>query len=164
MSHYTRRHRRGDYPCAANGCDFRAVLRRELVSHQLRLHGDTVRCSYEGCDKWYSSQRRLHKHIAAFHLHERKQVCSWPGCGKAFFEKKHLRAHTRIHMNLKRFRCKWPDCSYASEQDANVLKHIRIRHLRVPFTRKQQLLENVPDELFYKAAHYLDTLPQDVHI
>lgn len=121
-------------------------------------------CPYKGCGSVLTTQSSLKNHIKAIHLKLKSHKCTWPGCDRGFYTNAHLVLHTRIHANLKRFLCKWPGCTHANAKRCNLLSHIRLSHLKVPSSRKQQRELNIPDELYDKAVEYVETLPQDVEL
>lgn len=161
-AHIQRNHQRGVYPCPVEGCDFQGLFRKDTENHHNIVHNHTVSysCLYEGCEAILTSQSSLNNHIKTIHLKLKKHKCFWPGCEKEFFSAAQLKLHTRIHANLKPYRCRWPDCSHANSKRFNLLSHIRLCHLKVPASRKQQRELDISDELFEMAAKFVETLPE----
>jgi hypothetical protein len=56
-------------------------------------------CSYESCDKVFSTKYNLKRHIDTFHLHIRRFTCS--ECFKDFASKQNLQEHDFIHKNFR---------------------------------------------------------------
>ena len=75
----------------------------------------------------------------------KKFVCKSEGCGQSFVRDSELKNHERIHLNITPFKCTWPDCDFSSNQKPTVVSHIRIRHFKLPRTKKQQEQLNITD-------------------
>lgn len=152
-------HEEGVYSCPKDGCTFTAHFRNLVKMHETREHYVMTKCPYEGCDAEVNSlslSLHLKRHYKIFTYR-----CSWPGCGKGFIDNKSMREHVCIHLNVKSWRCTWEGCDYASEQRTNCLKHVRIRHLKWPYTRKQEIEQNfVRDPNGPQPQHFIERIPE----
>ncbi|OTF80826.1 hypothetical protein BLA29_010760, partial [Euroglyphus maynei] len=147
-------HEFGDYHCDHDGCDFSSTCRLELFNHKSAKHLLLKKCEFNGCDVVVPRNNyHVHKKI---HQKSRSFQCSWPDCGKNLYDAKSLKDHVRIHLNFKRYRCKWPDCGYACEQRTNMITHIRIKHFKLPHTKKRQLELNISMDSYPNPNEYIE--------
>ncbi|KAH9392679.1 hypothetical protein TYRP_005764 [Tyrophagus putrescentiae] len=140
------------WPC--KDCPKEAENCNRLTQHFYTAHYQRIyRCSLvegaEGCDFIASTRREALRHFQMQHAAAFRQIkasrcqkavftCPYNGCGKVFSERTNLRTHKRFHSRSKPFGCSWPQCRYLSEDRANAIRHIRVRHLRLPATVKEQ--------------------------
>lgn len=162
MKHYKSNHVAGSYRCLHDGCQFVGFFRAELEQHKSseHTHKRMRKCPIEECGQ-VMLKHLYQRHLTRYH-NVKSNVCSWPDCDKSFMDRKTLRDHLRIHMNFKRFRCTWPDCGYASEQRSNTIKHVRIRHLKLPYTKREQLMKNITTQ--QRPQDYIEKLPEQINI
>ena len=136
MAHIDKWHIEGQFKCQSLGCEFVASYRIDLNRHLKHVHYNTIR--------------------------PKNHPCTWPDCPKLFSSLTLLKNHLRVHLKYKKYRCKWPECTYASEQDSNVIRHIRIRHFKLPITVKEQIELNISHD---KNPHdFMEVMPDDVVI
>lgn len=156
-------HSLGDFKCDRDHCSYTTNLRGDLEKHVKKIHPTMKQCPVDQCGlmvkdsglKWHLNK----------HYNIRNYPCSWPDCGKMFSDSKTLKDHLRIHLNVKSYRCKWPECGYASEQRTNVIKHIRIRHFKLPYTKKEELELNIQqDPNAPKPQDYVEKIPDNIRI
>ena len=76
----------------------------------------------------------------------KKFACKFQGCGQSFLYDANLKHHERIHLKIKPFRCTWPSCDYSSTVKSAVVRHVRIRHFKLPITLKQQNQLGITDD------------------
>ena len=94
-------------------CAYRATSAAHIKQHILNVHTkrEPIKCTYENCDKTYSGQGSLDKHIM-FHTGEKPHVCE--ECGKSFAQKVVLQQHIRVHTGERPYKCK--QCGQAFAQ------------------------------------------------
>lgn len=161
LKHYRKSHLQGEYPCRQKSCKYVGNFRAELESHTGLVHNNRMKkCPIPECGQTMvrcQFQRHMDRHNNI-----KSNMCSWPDCGKTFIDLKSLKDHLRIHLNFKRFVCKWPDCGYASEQRSNAIKHVRIRHLKLPYTKKEQLEKKITSK--QQPRDYVEILPDQINL
>ena len=161
LKHYRKSHLQGEYPCRQKSCKYVGNFRAELESHTGLVHNNRMKkCPIPECGQTMvrcQFQRHMDRHNNI-----KSNMCSWPDCGKTFIDLKSLKDHLRIHLNFKRFVCKWPDCGYASEQRSNAIKHVRIRHLKLPYTKKEQLERKITSK--QQPRDYVEILPDQINL
>ncbi|KAL2090181.1 hypothetical protein ACEWY4_014869 [Coilia grayii] len=81
-------------------------------------------CTYEGCEKIFSSRQYLNHHMKYQHVQQKTFSCSHPSCGKSFNFKKHLKEHEKLHSNQRDYICEF--CARAFRTNSNLLTHRRI--------------------------------------
>lgn len=97
-------------------------------------------CAISGCDFSGSTRAQVSRHFEKCH---RKYVCAQ--CGRAFTYTGHLRTHERTHLRVKPYSCAWDGCGYVTENKSHAISHIRIRHFKLPPTRKLQAALDIQD-------------------
>lgn len=154
-------HEEGEYYCPEEGCNFVGKYRKELKTHRFRNHKPTVKCKVADCGE-VMVESNLTRHMLERHQ-VKKYQCTWPECDMTFMKHFHLKRHIRVHMNFKRFLCKWPNCNYASEQKATVMTHVRVCHLKLPRTQREQKEKNIEiDPDTQNPYDWIEVLPEDV--
>lgn len=70
----------------------------------------------------------------------RKFYCEYEHCNKFFLRASNLKVHERMHLGLRPFMCKFdPEkCDFSSERREVVLQHIRIDHMDMPRSQREQ--------------------------
>lgn len=162
MKHFRINHIAGEFYCSQDGCLFVGNFKADLERHTSSEHTfkRMKKCPVEECGQ-VMRKHSYERHMARYH-NVNFNVCSWPDCDKSFMDRKSLKDHLRIHMNFKRFLCKWPGCGYASEQRSNTIKHVRIRHLKLPYTKREELLNNITSK--QRPQDYIEVLPEQINI
>lgn len=89
------------YPCTF--CPKRFAVKRALVDHMAREHGekDDIRCHI--CNKFFSSKGNLARHVV---LHTGQQKYSCTLCGKKFAAKDNFDGHMNKHVGAKPYQCR----------------------------------------------------------
>ncbi|XP_031430177.1 zinc finger protein 692 isoform X2 [Clupea harengus] len=85
---------------------------------------EILQCTYEGCEKIFSSRQYLNHHMKYQHVQRKTFTCSHPPCGKSFNFKKHLKEHQKLHSNQRDYICEF--CARAFRTSSNLLIHRRI--------------------------------------
>lgn len=78
-------------PCDICGSQqLRKNMKRHLRTHEEKTVTERIKCSFERCNKTFSTASNLKQHIKAVHLELRPFKCEVSGCGKKFTYK-HVR-------------------------------------------------------------------------
>lgn len=78
-------------------------------------------CGYNFCDKEYSSQFSLKRHVQIIHLKKKEVECEL--CHKTFRVMKNLIEHRYIHQNIKPYKCE--SCGKQFRHNSTFLAHKR---------------------------------------
>lgn len=83
-------------PFECSGCPNTFTRWSTLRQHVLTRHTEITpyRCSWGGCDKWFTKQSSLDAH-KTIHTGETPYQCLWEGCEKAYSRPEYLRNHRR---------------------------------------------------------------------
>ena len=130
LSH--RRVHSGKRPFACNLCDSKFKLKGNRDRHFRQVHhkSDSVTCSWSGCDKTFTCERSMQKHVAAIH---QQTMISCPVAGCTFASgwregvKKHVRA---IHAKEKPFTCSASGCHFTSSWSESLRLHMVAAHTK----------------------------------
>ncbi|XP_059486821.1 zinc finger protein 76-like [Neocloeon triangulifer] len=87
-------------------------------------------CTFEGCDKKYSSKGHLLVHIRS-HTGERPFKCASEGCGKSFANSYSYKTHLRTHSNERPYQCE--NCKKAFRTTSDLNKHSRLHRGEKPY-------------------------------
>ena len=103
-------------------------------------------CGVDGCqfDQIATYRADILNHQIA--THTPVITCDFDHCGGTFYNRYHLQAHRRAHLNIKPFHCTWNGCGYASVQKGAAINHIRMVHFKLPKSKKQQLTLGIEDD------------------
>ncbi|XP_028856999.1 zinc finger protein 692 isoform X2 [Denticeps clupeoides] len=85
---------------------------------------DILPCTYDGCEKIFSSRQYLNHHMKYQHIQQKTFSCSHPSCQKSFNFKKHLKEHEKLHSNQRDYICEF--CARAFRTSSNLIIHRRI--------------------------------------
>lgn len=124
------------FKCEQCSKAFKDIYR--LRSHQTIHNGQRFFCSFEDCDKSYSSSRTLNNHIESVHTKQAAILrCTWPSCDYQTHRKDSLRRHFNVHSGDRPYKCIWPDCGKAfkslSTQYDHILMHKNERKYKCQF-------------------------------
>lgn len=89
----------------------------------------------------------LYNHISRAHLEGRFQCaavenCNFVGKYRGQMEAHYYREHNR-HNLQKPYRCKWEGCTFVSSWASHAIRHIRVNHMNLPKTIKEQKELNI---------------------
>merc|ERR1711976_689777 len=76
-------------------------------------------CTWPGCNKVFSCERAMRRHIYNVHQEVRRHKC--PHCDKAFKTKYNLDDHIRTHTGEKPFECEY--CGSRFAQNGSLVGH-----------------------------------------
>lgn len=128
-----------NHKCPEIGCKARFSRPYRLKNHISTHHGvtgNTYKCSFEDCNKTYSSQSHLKRHEISAHLGEEDEssevLCDEENCGLIFSNKYNLKKHiARIHADL-RFEC--PTCSEKFRRKSHFNAHkVEVHNQEAPY-------------------------------
>ena len=82
------------------------------------------------CDKKFSVNSKLKRHINSVHLKIKDNICEYENCDYKFSENFHLKEHIeRVHLNIKNFKCK--ECDFTFYANGDLQQHIKQVHLKI---------------------------------
>ena len=112
------------YECSYDGCDRKYTSMGNLKTH-MKVHEGKFghQCDYDGCDKAFLSSYSLKVHRRV-HTGERPYSCEQDGCDKAFNTLYRLNAHKRIHSG-ETFDCEYDNCTKQFTTRSDLKKHVR---------------------------------------
>ncbi|QDS72211.1 hypothetical protein FKW77_005331 [Venturia effusa] len=119
------------YKCTFEGCN-RAFNRPCRLEDHLRSHtGDRpFVCQYLDCDKTFTRDSHLARHVTSAHTNIRNFSCTWEGCGKAYATGQRMRNHYASHEKYKDFTCtEYAPCKEVFRKKATLQAHIATVHL-----------------------------------
>jgi hypothetical protein len=130
------------YKCHHEGCIFETDSIQTINSHIKSCLGphDTVmdedgvvqyHCRFEACDKFYSDQKLLRKHILTHK--EKLFVCHYPGCERKFYERAKLKRHFLVHTGEKPYFCSYEGCGKRFGYNANLKTHMKTHVALKPY-------------------------------
>lgn len=110
--HHSRKHRRGRFMCAKEGCKFLSEVRLNVYRHLAQAH--------------------------------QEQKCSV--CNLTFQYRSELQRHEVQHSERQAFVCRYDGCIFSTASKGACLQHVRVRHLRLPLLKKEQLERRIKPE------------------
>lgn len=111
-------------PCTYEGCDRMFTTKQNLEAHMCTHTGARpYPCTWEGCDKAFTTSSSRASHLR-IHTQDKRYLCDHEGCDYATVCASSLTCHKRIHNNVKPFKCQVDGCDYASEQSSNLHTHM----------------------------------------
>ncbi|MCQ2819719.1 MAG: hypothetical protein MJ252_20835 [archaeon] len=98
-----------------------------LKSHieNVHLKKKPFKCTYAGCNKAYSLEKRLEIHLRT---HSGIKPFECDICGKTFNEKGNLKTHRQFHETERQFKCQICDKTYKTK--AHLKDHYNVEHLK----------------------------------
>ncbi|XP_049580466.1 zinc finger protein 276 isoform X3 [Syngnathus scovelli] len=109
------------YRCLYQGCT--AVYRAPDGLKHIKEHHEEVRerpCPHPGCNKVFTIDRYLQRHVKLIHTDERNYICDQ--CGQTFKQRKHLSVHQMRHSGVKPLQCEV--CGFQCRQRASLKYHM----------------------------------------
>ncbi|XP_061532507.1 zinc finger protein 276 isoform X2 [Phycodurus eques] len=109
------------YKCLYQGCT--AVYRAPDGLKHIKEHHEEVRerpCPHPGCNKVFTIDRYLQRHVKLIHTEERNYICDQ--CGQTFKQRKHLSVHQMRHSGVKPLQCEV--CGFQCRQRASLKYHM----------------------------------------
>ncbi|KAK6630240.1 hypothetical protein RUM43_014939 [Polyplax serrata] len=103
-----------------------------VVTEQKQEKSKGFRCSYQNCNKSYSSIHHLKVHLRV-HTGDRPFRCSVEGCNKAFSTGFGLKTHFRTHNGERPYTCNHANCEKGFKTSGDLQKHIRTHTGERPF-------------------------------
>ena len=101
------------------------------MHHKIHSSRKSFKCSF--CEKCYTTQANLDRHIRIIHKQKRQHTCST--CRKTFAQLASLRIHQSIHEAERKFGCDLCTLKFKSEVH---LKLHKKRHLPTEYRSKQK--------------------------
>lgn len=116
------------YVCQWHGCGAKFQLKMALNQHK-KLHNNEKPHGCPNCEKSYSSNRCLNRHIRQTHAVRNVYQCTVPNCLKEFVQRSSLYRHIRqTHEYGKLYRCAVPRCLLEFRQQSSLNRHFRKMH------------------------------------
>lgn len=112
--------------------DEEGILARHLQRTTGVGMGKIHRCSYESCDRVYTTYHHLKVHMRS-HTGDRPFQCDFDDCNKAFATGYGLKSHRRIHTGEKPYPCINEQCDKAFKTSGDLQKHMRTHTGERPF-------------------------------
>ncbi|XP_051916854.1 zinc finger protein 276 isoform X2 [Hippocampus zosterae] len=109
------------YKCLYQGCI--AVYRAPDGLKHVKEHHEEVKerpCPHPGCNKVFTIDRYLQRHVKLIHTEERNYICDQ--CGQTFKQRKHLLVHQMRHSGVKPLQCEI--CGFQCRQRASLKYHM----------------------------------------
>lgn len=133
-------HGKNRFPCLI--CNKWFGKRYLLNAHQ-KTHSGVKNYECSQCQKRYTSQSNLDRHIRVFHHQERQYKCST--CHKSFSQLSILKLHQSVHMAERNFSCDICDSKFKSEVHLKLHKN---RHMPTDYRRPRR--KYIPSKKTYK--------------
>lgn len=112
------------FECSYDGCDRKYTSMGNLKTHMKAHEGKfNHQCDFDGCDKAFLSSYSLKVHRRV-HTGEKPYACEEDGCDKSFNTLYRLNAHKRIHSG-ETFDCEYDNCSKQFTTRSDLKKHVR---------------------------------------
>ena len=112
------------FECSYDGCDRKYTSMGNLKTHMKAHEGKfSHQCDFDGCDKAFLSSYSLKVHRRV-HTGEKPYACEEDGCDKSFNTLYRLNAHKRIHSG-ETFDCEYDNCSKQFTTRSDLKKHVR---------------------------------------
>ncbi|KAJ4713555.1 Transcription factor IIIA [Melia azedarach] len=131
-----------------------------LTRHLLQHQGKLFRCPIENCNREFTIQGNMKRHVKEFHNEasastdikdEKQYVCSEIGCGKTFKYPSKLRKHEDSHVKLDSMEafCSEPGCMKYFTNKQCLEAHIRSchQHITCEICGTKQLRKNIKRHL-----------------
>lgn len=132
-----------DYRYQCSVCSRWFEKRYQLNTHHKTHNGvKSVKCSL--CEKQYTSQTNLDRHIRIMHKQERQHTCST--CQKTFAQLASLRIHQSVHEAERKFGC--DICNHKFKSEIHLKLHKK-RHLPTEYRLKRR--SSLPKKPTYKS-------------
>ncbi|KAH9676035.1 hypothetical protein KPL70_019011 [Citrus sinensis] len=144
------------FRCSADDCHASYRRKDHLTRHLLRHQGKLFKCPIENCNREFTIQGNMKRHVKELH-HEgttstdsgdqKQYICQEIGCGKVFKYASKLRQHEDSHVNLDSVEafCSEPGCMKYFTNKQCLEAHIRSCHQYIPceICGSMQLKKNI---------------------
>eukprot|EP01084_Bolivina_argentea_P169884 294436_1 len=116
-----------NYKCGH--CDYYDLFKDTFETHNIIEHNQSKPYQCKRCKKYFKRGDYLMEHIQSVHWKVRNYKCN--ACYAAFYTRKNLRIHSRIHLNKMPFKCSICDKGFA--QKYNLVAHQVVHSSEKPF-------------------------------
>jgi KRAB domain-containing zinc finger protein len=117
------------YQCTYEGCDKNYTTKSNLTKHR-RNHTqkNPFKCPHEGCDKSYTQKSSLDRH-QKIHSSQKTHKCSHEGCDKSYTHKSSLEIHIQQkHSSETPYKCFHEGCDKSYPNKSSLEIHIQQKH------------------------------------
>lgn len=139
LNKHIKTHGKNRYQCLV--CN-RWFAKKYLLNAHHKTHSGIKAHECSMCQKRYTNQGNLDRHIRVFHRKERQHTCTT--CQKTFSQLSILRLHQSVHMAERQFCCDMCDSKFKTEVH---LKLHKKRHMPIEYRQKRKY---VPPKKAYK--------------
>ena len=134
------------YHCTFSPCIASFTRPCRLAEHE-RSHTGERPFACQICQKTFSRDYHLSRHLTLSHTDKRDYPCGWNGCEKAFATAQRKNEHEKTHFQKKEFTCNdYVGCAAVFRKKSTLAVHIKKIHLGIkPFACDQ--IEETTNEL-----------------
>lgn len=119
LNEHKKSHGKERYQCPT--CERWFQKRYHMKNHE-KIHKGLKSYECQLCQKRYTNQTNLDRHIRVTHQNEKKHTCQ--ECGKSFSQLAILRQHHAVHMTERNFHCD------VCEKTFKLKQHLRLHQMR----------------------------------